>query len=68
MKEKDEPVRFDPVLRCVLDAASDGILIVDENGRIVTWNRRFMEMWRIPDDILQTGDDSSALAFVLDQL
>jgi len=68
MNGKDEPLRFDPLLRGVLDAASDGILIVDENGRIVTWNRRFMEMWRIPDDILQAGDDSSALAFVLDQL
>jgi PAS domain S-box-containing protein len=68
MKAKDEPLRFDPLLRGVLDAASDGILVVDENGRIVTWNRRFMEMWRIPDDILQTGDDSTALAFVLDQL
>src|SRR5262245_29613014 len=68
MKGKDEPLRLDPFLRGVLDAASDGILIVDENGRIVTWNRRFMEMWHIPDDILQKGDDSTALAFVLDQL
>src|SRR5215475_12829984 len=68
MKGRSEPLRFDPLLRVVLDAASDGILVVDENGRIVTWNRRFMEMLRIPDDILRTGDDSNALAFVLDQL
>src|SRR5262245_23235868 len=68
MKGKDEPLRLDPLLRGVLDASSDGILVVDESGRIVTWNRRFTEMWRIPDDILRAGDDSSALAFVLDQL
>ena len=68
MTGPEDPLRFDPLLRGVLDAASDGILIVDANGRIVTWNRRFMEMWKIPDDILQTGDDSTALAFVLDQL
>lgn len=55
-------------LRAVLDATSDGILIVDENGKIVTCNRRFVEMWRIPEDVLQAGDDASALAFVLDQL
>jgi PAS domain S-box-containing protein len=55
-------------LRAVLEATSDGILIVDENGRIVTYNDRFVEMWRIPENVLHAGDDASALAFVLDQL
>ena len=58
----------DAGLRAVLDATSDGILIVDGNGRIVTYNERFAEMWHIPEDVLHAGDDSSALAFVLDQL
>jgi len=63
-----DPFRLDPLLRGVLDAACDGILVVDSDGRIVTWNRRFMEMWKIPSNILQAGDDANALAFVLDQL
>jgi PAS domain S-box-containing protein len=64
----DGETRESADLQAVLDATSDGILIVDENGKIVTYNRRFVEMWRIPEDVVQSGEDSRALAFVLDQL
>jgi PAS domain S-box-containing protein len=56
------------LLRATLDSTADGILVVDDSGRIVTYNRRFVEMWRIPDEIAASSDDSRALAFVLDQL
>ena len=45
-----------------------GILVVDFEGRITTFNHRFMEMWKIPRDIMQMRDDDRAIAFVLDQL
>jgi len=56
------------LLRATLDSTADGILVVDDGGRIVTYNRCFVEMWRIPDEIVASGDDNKALAFVLDQL
>jgi diguanylate cyclase (GGDEF)-like protein len=56
------------LLEATLDATADGILVVDRNGRIASFNRRFAEMWRIPDEVLATGDDSAALAFVVEQL
>lgn len=56
------------LLRATLESTADGILVVDHKGRIVTFNRRFREMWRIPEDLLQSRDDARALAFVLDQL
>lgn len=56
------------LLRATLDSTADGILVVDENGKIVSYNRRFIEMWRIPDAIVASRDDHQALAFVLDQL
>jgi len=56
------------LLRATLDSTADGILVVDENGKILTYNRRFVEMWRIPDDLVSAGNDNEALAFVLDQL
>ena len=56
------------LLRATLDSTADGILVVDDGGRIVTYNRRFVEMWRIPDEIVASADDNKALAFVLDQL
>lgn len=56
------------LLRATLESTADGILVVDREGRIVSFNRRFVEMWRIPDSILQPRDDDRAIAFVLDQL
>lgn len=56
------------LLRATLESTADGILVVDGGGKIVSFNRRFVEMWRIPDDVLSFRDDGRALAFVLEQL
>ncbi len=56
------------LLRATLEATTEGILVVDENGTIVNFNRKFTEMWRIPDSVIQSRDDNKALAWVLDQL
>jgi PAS domain S-box-containing protein len=56
------------IQRATLEATSDGILVVDEDGRIVSYNRRFVELWDIPEDVVLSRDHSVALAFVLDQL
>jgi PAS domain S-box-containing protein len=56
------------LLRATLEATADGILVVDRDGKIVSFNRKFVEMWRIPPEIIASRDDNRALAFVLDQL
>ena len=56
------------VLAATLESTADGILVVDSQGRITSWNTRFSEMWHIPTDVLEARDDSYALAFVLEQL
>jgi PAS domain S-box-containing protein len=56
------------VLRATLEATADGILVVDREGRIVVHNRKFVEMWGIPDAIMESGDDNAAITFVLGQL
>jgi PAS domain S-box-containing protein len=56
------------LLQAVLDSTEDGLLVVDGTGTIVRFNRRFAELWRLPGEILHSGDDGRALAFVLDQL
>ena len=55
-------------LRATLDATADGILVVDTNGNIKSFNDRFIEMWGIPDEIIASRDDGQAIAFVLSQL
>ena len=56
------------LLGATLDSIGDGVLVVDKNGRIVSFNQRFVEMWRIPESVVASRDDSHAIAFVLDQL
>ena len=51
-----------------LEATADGILVVDNDGRTVSWNQAFAEMWRIPQDIVTEGEDEKMLAYVLEQL
>ena len=56
------------LLNATIESTTDGILVVDREGRTVLFNRRFAEMWQIPEKILATRDDQKALAFVLEQL
>ena len=54
--------------RATLESTADGILVVGREGQIVSFNRRFKDMWRLPDDVVETGGDDRAIAFVCDQL
>jgi PAS domain S-box-containing protein len=56
------------LLQAALESTADGILVVDNQGKIVIFNEPFTQLWRIPESILASRDDQQALAFVLDQL
>ena len=51
-----------------IEATADGILVVDTEGRIVSFNNIFLQLWKIPDSIIAARDDDQALELVLDQL
>ncbi|MHB1096301.1 MAG: ATP-binding protein [Gemmatimonadaceae bacterium] len=55
-------------LRATLESTVDGILAVDNDGKVMHVSRRFAELWRVPRDLLARGDDHELLAFVLAQL
>jgi PAS domain S-box-containing protein len=55
-------------LAATLDSTADGVLAVDNAGRILEVNRRFADLWRVPDDLLAGRDEDALLAFVVDQL
>ncbi|MBK7369519.1 MAG: PAS domain S-box protein [Candidatus Eisenbacteria bacterium] len=50
--------------QATIESATDGILVVDMNGRWVGFNRRFLDMWRIPPELANLGDDARVLAHV----
>ena len=54
--------------QATLESTADGLLVVDTEGRMVSYNRKFTEMWHIPLAVLEGGDDRTAIAYVLDQL
>lgn len=56
------------LLNAVFESTADGILIVDNEGKVIQSNYRFQVMWKIPDEILNTGDDEKLLHFILNQL
>ncbi|CAN5117732.1 hypothetical protein BH23GEM2_BH23GEM2_12000 [soil metagenome] len=56
------------LLQATLESTADGILVVDVNGRILSWNHKMAEMWGIPPELLASGDDEKALAIALGRL
>ncbi len=56
------------LLAATLDSTADGILVVDNDGRIVSHNRKFAELWRIPAEVMESREDARATAYVLEQL
>ncbi|WP_017720917.1 PAS domain S-box protein [Kamptonema formosum] len=56
------------LLQATFDSTADGILAVDSQGKINTFNRKFVEMWRLPEGIAASREESRALAFAFKQL
>jgi PAS domain S-box-containing protein len=56
------------ILEATLESTGDGILVVDSNGLVIRINKRFIELWSIPDELQSCKDDEKLLAFVTDQV
>jgi PAS domain S-box-containing protein len=68
-KRAEEELRLmNLVLSTQQEASIDGILVVDVNGKMVSSNGRFAEMWGIPSDIMESRSDERALQSVMEKL
>lgn len=57
------------VLQATLESTADGILVVDLEGRrIVASNRRFAEMWGIPDEVLKSGEAEQFVVHMMESV
>ena len=56
------------LLQSTLDSTADGILVIGSGGRIVSYNNRFVEMWRVPPEAMNGSDDRRALDAMARQL
>lgn len=56
------------VLEAQQEASIDGLLLVSSGGRIVSYNRRFAELWDFPAELVESGDDEAALAEAMEKV
>jgi len=56
------------LLEAQAEASIDGILVVDQDGQIISYNERFVEMWHIPQEVMDSESDEIVLQYVRDQL
>ncbi len=49
------------LLATLQEASIEGIMVVDVHGRVLSFNRRFVEIWGIPEEVLETRLDENAL-------
>ena len=50
------------MLQAQKEAIIDGILTVDEHQRVLSYNQRFCDMWRISEEVMRTRDDRALRA------
>jgi PAS domain S-box-containing protein len=56
------------LLQATFNATDAGILALDRRGQVCNFNQKFVEMWDIPQSLLESSPDQSVLAYVLRQL
>jgi diguanylate cyclase (GGDEF)-like protein/PAS domain S-box-containing protein len=56
------------LVTATLESTADGILVMNTEGTVTGFNRRFTEIWNIPDEVTVSRVGASALAFAVDQL
>ena len=56
------------ILKAQQEAMLDGILVVGPDARVLSYNRRFLEIWGIPEEVASKGDDEQLLSYAADKV
>jgi PAS domain S-box-containing protein len=68
-KERGETLnRQRSLLKAQQEAMIDGLVVVDENQNIISYNDRFLELWGIPEELVEQGDEGPPLEWAMDRL
>jgi len=68
-KKAEEALRHALSLHeATLESTADGLLVVDLEGRIHSFNRRYVEMWRMPSTLLARGNDQETIDWIQEQV
>ncbi|MTI48278.1 MAG: PAS domain-containing sensor histidine kinase [Firmicutes bacterium] len=68
-KSEKDLIKEKNILFGILEATADGIMVVDEETKkILHYNNKFIDMWKIPKEMIVTEDDTELISYVKDQL
>lgn len=48
------------LLEATLESTADGILVVDREGAVTSYNKKYLSLWRIPEEIVTRRDNRIA--------
>jgi PAS domain S-box-containing protein len=68
-KRAEEELKFKNIILSTQQEVSiDGILVIDENGKILSYNNQFVRMWGILPEVIETQSDELVMKSVMDTL
>ena len=56
------------LLRATLESTADGIVVVDDQGRVKDFNEQFKDLWQLPSEVIESRDNRRVWAVVEPQL
>lgn len=56
------------LFKMTLDVLPDGILLINDKREVVYYNKRFQQMWQIPDEVMRAGQSRKMVDFVSSQV
>ncbi|MGA2861133.1 MAG: GAF domain-containing protein [Steroidobacteraceae bacterium] len=68
-RRTEEEIQFkNTILKTQQETSLDAILVVDENGKIISYNQRFIDLWRLSPELVSARVDAPVLQSVVAQV
>jgi PAS domain S-box-containing protein len=67
-KKADDLATAVTVLRAALEGAADGVVSTDEQGRVTSWNKKFLNIWGLPEQLVSLRDIQKIRGSIAQQL
>jgi diguanylate cyclase (GGDEF)-like protein/PAS domain S-box-containing protein len=68
-RRTEEEIRFkNTILKTQQETSLDAILVVDETGKIMSYNQRFIDLWRLSPELVSARVDAPVLQSVVAQV
>ena len=66
-RRTQELARSLSMMRATLESTTDGILVTDARGTVTDFNQKYVDMWRVPRELMETAEHRRILEFTCRQ-